>query len=144
MPTELTEAQARELAEVRTKRAELAASREARQPKPDPVAEELRLLVIEQKLDELEQAHGPIGRKICAVYAPDGSLIVCKKPHAANYKKLMDREKLTIEALNTLCKPCLLFPPAAEYDALVDEWPGIIGTLATQLTKLAGSHSEEK
>lgn len=89
----------------------------------------------DSKLSELEAEHGEV-----FVLTEGGETAVFKRPTRAQYRRfrserLDDRKAST--ALETLFSGCLVYPPAKEFDAVIDRKPALPDLFASKLLDVA-------
>lgn len=105
----------------------------------------------EDLLDELEQKYGD--EEVRPVWS-DGGLVVIKRPRKASidrWKELIARDGKPDAraarrrmAAETLALQCLLHPSKAEYEQLVERWPGIPTLVAAECLDFAQLTYEEE
>jgi len=142
-------AAAAELAELRAKRAELAARRvkreDARAPQ-ETLARERLALEDDEVIERFESERGPDGVDIRVVRTP-GGVIILKRAGAASFKRWMDRnlsrDGAKTEDHERLVRPCVLHPPMARFDELVEKYTMTWVRLTGALGLLAGHRTEE-
>lgn len=130
---------------VRAERQKLADEREAREQEralADLVEQEERSLRNERAIAEAEAAHGALGKKIAAVEARSGVVIV-KRPHHVLFRKFTDASKFTSDECEKLVRPSLVYPDKATFDSWAEEEPAIIVRAANACAMLAGVRGEE-
>lgn len=103
-------------------------------------------------LDGLEQEHGD--DNVMPVWTA-GGLVVLSRPTAGSMKrwreamwaekvKPAERSAIKAKAAGDLAKTCIRFPPADEYAALVDKYPGIPDAVGAEAVKFAGIVEDEE
>lgn len=97
----------------------------------------------EAAVAEAVAKHGAMGVKLDVVDVPDGRIVIVKRPHPVAFKAFQDLERVTVEETEKLVRPCVEFPDKAEYDALADEYPGVVSTAAIKVCALAGVRKVE-
>lgn len=143
-----------EIAEVRAKRAELAATKAQRDLDTDKAAvleREKRALRDEVALRAAEETHGQAleygsgpaeGRKLAVVRTDVGAVIV-KRPHHVLFKRFQDSGEANAEEFDKLVRPCLVHPDGATFDRYLEEQPAILGRVAGAVAVLAGIRVKE-
>ncbi len=101
------------------------------------IDDEIRNAEDEQKLGELEAAHGLLGRDIAKVTTSEG-MIVVKRPHHLIFKRFIEKDKHNSDDLDRLVKPSLLHPSKADFDAMVVALPFTLVKTANAVCELAG------
>jgi hypothetical protein len=145
----------KELADIKAKRAALHAEREAREDAgrtTGELAEQRRLLALEEATLKAEADHGALHKRIAVVharYADDtiaGSIIV-KRPNHMIWKRFQsidaDKPKEVSDGLVKLIAHCLVFPTQDECDRLLEELPATDMRLLRAIAKLAGNSATE-
>lgn len=96
----------------------------------------------EAELEQLKQQHGKVVR-----LAAGDSVVYVKRATREIYKRFraqaQDDARRAVAATN-LVNACLVWPGDAEREAMFDEYPGLIDTLAGALLELAGLQPGEK
>lgn len=143
--SELRADPAAELAELRAKRAALAAAKEKR----DEARSAAELLVAEKQalrddeaIEQFEAEIGAVDKKIAVIHTDLGAVIL-KRAHPAMFKRFQDRGDFKTEAVDKLVRPCLLYPTPAEFDRILDELPATLVRLGNAVSALAGQRSED-
>lgn len=134
-----------QLRALRAQRAELQAAREAVEAASLQAAElekEQRALADEQALGRLVAEHGAIGIKLQTVET-DRGLVVVRRPHALKYRRFQDRGSFSVDDITALVRPCVVHPPLAEFDELLDELPASLARIANAVVELAGHRMGE-
>lgn len=134
-----------ELRQLRARRAELAAAREAKEAQLEEqraLDSERRALRDEEALGKLIDEHGPLGADIQSVETDEG-LVVVKRASSLKFRRFMDKESFTTEELQALVRPCLLWPTASEFDAMLDRQPMIANRCALAIGRMAGIRNAE-
>lgn len=144
-----------ELKALRAQRDALKSKREARDvpaAAETQIAEERRLLALEQATFDAESAHGEINRKIAIVHfrRADGSIAgscIVKKPNHQIFRRfqMTDAEgaKAKTDQVDKLIAHCLVWPDVETYEQLVEEYPATPIKIATAISRLAGFGGEE-
>lgn len=140
-----------QIEEIRAKRAALAAKRAEReeaQAEADAVAEELRLLALEEAVEAAEAEHGRLHQKIAVVniLRADGTVAgsaIVKRPHVAIWRRYQDLDNPTAADIAKVISACRVWPSAEQLDVLVSEYPAANLRLMTAIMALAGAHGEE-
>ncbi len=122
----------------------IAARRMARRD-VSPTDDEAQELANAQAIDAAEEKYETIvGKGLRVLEAPDGTVVIVKKPANATYRKFQDSKEKPEDASRAFVKPCVVYPEAAAYVALLDEYPGLLVRLVKACAKLAGYADEEK
>lgn len=95
----------------------------------------------QKKIDELKAAHP--GVKL-TLFKPEGHDLefVAKPPTRAQWKRFKTEAPETSKratAIETLCLDCIVHPPRAEFEQLLEKMPGIAASLAGEIAELAGT-----
>lgn len=133
----------RRLAAARERKRAAEAKRQATQAAADALAKvetEEREALDEEAIANAEAEHG--ANKIGIVRTDLGAVIV-KRPHPAHYKRFRDRESAKTQDLEKLVRPCVVYPDATRFDAMLDEQPAILDRVANQVVELAGFRARE-
>lgn len=133
----------RELAEVRARRAALAAEREQRAASrlvADQLEAEKRGLRDEEAIEKAEAEHDP--KKIAVVHSDVGVVIV-KRPNHVLFKRFQDSGEVTSEECDKLVRPCLVYPDKASWDRMLEEQPALLLRCANAVATLAGVRAKE-
>lgn len=100
---------------------------------------ELRLAG-EAALQQAIKEHGKLGQRVHAVHTPLGDVIV-KRPSRTVYREYQASED-RFEGQDVLVHACLVYPDAAAYERIVNDYPAIQGLLAGAIALLAGIQLE--
>lgn len=123
----------------------IAARRAARRAAAGDEADETRELENARALDAAEEAHNTtVGKGLRAIEAPDGSIVIVKKPANATFRKYQDSKDKPDDAARAFVKPCVVYPAPEAYASVLTEYPGILVRLTRACAKLAGYADEEK
>jgi hypothetical protein len=127
------------LDQVRARRAELAVVK----AKADEASElERELIELQMDVDEAElrdkHPKGGIGFVRTA-----GGLVVLQRPRATDYQRFTDRGNFDNATVLQFVRPCVIHPDNAAFEALLREFPGVIGQLSTEAARLAGHKAVE-
>lgn len=136
---------AEKLAAVKAERARIAKEREDREEANALAAEledESRKLDEDKAIDAAETAYGPLEKKIAAVHTPAG-LVIVKKAHHVLFKRFQDSGEASTEEFYKLVTPCVVYPDKAAFASMLQESPGIIGQVASAVSRLAGVKMKE-
>lgn len=124
---------------------EIAARRAARRATAGVEQDDEIELVNARAIDAAEEKHQTIvGKGLRVLEAPDGSVVIVKKPANATYRKFQDSKEKPEDASRAFVKPCVVHPEATAYTALLDEYPGMLVRLVKACARLAGYADEEK
>ena len=142
---QLPQSTAARLEQIRAERAQLARERERREEETD--AQELlemeeRGLADDRAIAAAVEQHGPLGKKIAAVYT-DLGIIILKRPHHVMWKRFQDTGLVTTEELEKLVRPCLVHPDRFTFERYCEEQAAILGRCANQVSALAGFRLKE-
>jgi hypothetical protein len=100
----------------------------------------------ETLLTELEAKHKRIG----IVTHPDTKswIVVLRKPTRAEYKMFRSNSnnaQKASDAQEILCRSIVVYPPSKEqFDALLEDWPGIPEACGKTIIELAGMSGQEQ
>lgn len=143
------------IAQAKAQLAELAAARAARETEAAAARElaDLQAQVRDaQIVDAAEKEHGPlasrdeagnlVGGSIARYDTPRGAVVV-KRPSHLIFRRFTDAGKLNTDTCLGLIKPSLVHPPRDEFEAWVEEYPGIVLPLANLVSSLAGVRSTD-
>lgn len=133
--TKLSDAELRARIEVgRKASADKAAAREA--------ARKRRELEERVRLVDIEAQHGVLGLDIDAVFAPDGSMVVVKRPAPVTFERFESRvakSEIDGKAISEFVVPCLVYPSVPEYEKIVDKYPGVQSACAGLVGRLGSA-----
>jgi len=134
-----------ELEKIREARAVIAAARAQRigdRAEAEELEREKQLLADDEAMEKAEAAHGPPGRAILAV-PTDLGVVIVKRPHAALFRRFQDSETTSMQECEKLVRPCVVHPPSAELDKILDQLPATLPRLVVAVGVLAGLRKEE-
>lgn len=144
------------LASVRDQRKALEQRKSEREAKRQAERETRELAVelrIQPALEEAEDEHGPLGVEIERVdcLAASGELrgvVIVKRPHPATWAKFKAtfasaKGAKADAALDKLWRPCVVWPPMDDVDALIEQHPRMVDHIADAIATLAGAKTEE-
>lgn len=136
--TTTNEAQA-ELAALRARRAELEAQREAKNELTDAEALELerRAVADAEALLAAIDEHGRVDVDIAVVETTIGNVIV-KRASRARFQRFQDEGKFDYKHVAKLVEPCVVYPDAAGFAAMLDRQPAIMTACGNTISRLAG------
>ena len=124
---------------------EIAARRAARRAAAGGEDDEAQELRNARAIDAAEEAHGTVlGKGLRAKAAPNGEIVIVKKPANATYRKYQDSKDKPEDAGRAFVKPCVVYPEPEAYKTLIDDYPGMLVGLIKACAELAGWSSEEK
>lgn len=132
-----------QLAEIQAKLKEIGTRRRGR-VQVDELAVAEKELARAELIDRIEDQHGPVGQGIAVFEAPNGELVIVKKPAAQTYRKFQDSKAQSTEAATAFIRPCVVHPKWEAVEALLDEYPAILPRIALGCAKLAGFRDDEK
>lgn len=92
-------------------------------------------------IENAEAEIGPIGEKIALVRTQAG-LIVVKRCHPNSFRRFQDQGKFGTTNLMQLIAGAVVHPDKAAFDALLDEYPGILAAVADAVLRLAGAAAQ--
>jgi len=125
--------------------ATIAARRAARRAAAGAEDDDARELENARAIDQAEEVQGTIvGKGLRVLQAPDGSVVIVKKPANATYRKFQDSKDKPEDASKAFVKPCVVHPSKDAYDTLLTEYPGMLVRLVRACAELAGYAAEEK
>jgi hypothetical protein len=133
------------LRELKAQRAELVARREAAAEEAaaaEDMRREERALRDEQALDAAIAKHGALDKRVATVET-DLGLIIVTRPTALKYRRFQDKGSFETDDVIAFVRPCVVHPPLAEFDELLDELPATLIRLANAVVKLAGQRKGE-
>lgn len=132
------------LRELRMRRQALEDEREARaQPSiEEQIAIEERKVREAEKLAELEQQHGKVGKEIDIVDSEVGAVIV-KRPTMNVFRRYQDSGTTETKDWENLVRPCVLYPSRADFDAMCEKIPMLLAHTANKCIHLAGLRAED-
>lgn len=108
--------------------------------------------ISDEKIEQLRKEHAHVHHLTCRL--PEGGdadvyEVVCKRPNRAEFKRfLSERGKCqgdvqrADEVLEAFLRRHLLLPDKLEFDAMLDERPGLLETFASKLLDLCGAGAE--
>lgn len=134
-----------QLAEVRAKRAKLAAEREARAAATaveDELARESMALANEEAMAKAEAEHGPLGKRIRALDT-DLGVVILKRPDHRHFKRFQDAGQVTTLELEKLVGPCIVHPSRERWDEMLTEQPALLMRAGNVVAELAGVRMQE-
>lgn len=136
--------------------AELEAIEAARDQKRDQVVEKTRTLALREriekakrelaeaeKLDELIEEHGPLGKAIRVVTTVEGHMVVVKAPGRQQFRKYQSAGFDKPSAQDDIVRACLVYPSKADFESLANRWPAIVTQAANEIVFLASGKQEE-
>lgn len=136
---------AERLAKVRAERAALAAAKakaDAERALEAELEAEERAFNDEQAIAAAEAEHGPVGKKIAVVHTDLGAIIV-KRSNPVLFRRFQDAGATKIKDLDTLVRPCRVYPDEAAFDRIMDELPATLARVASAVCELAGVRSQD-
>jgi multidrug efflux pump subunit AcrA (membrane-fusion protein) len=94
----------------------------------------------EEALAEAEAQYGPIGKKLGRVTLEIGGMVLVKPPDGIKFRQWQDQhqDKITHDALRQLVRPCVVYPPSGDFDALIADRPAALMHVANKVHELAG------
>lgn len=134
-----------QLKALRAKRAALADAQTKRATPTieQQIADEQKALAEDEAIDRFESQIGPQGTHI-AVLRTEVGLVIVRRPHRAVFQRFQDKGQIKTADLEQLVKPSLLYPEdKAQFDAMVDQLPALLGRCANACATLAGVRTEE-
>lgn len=133
------------IAEARRKREAMVVAREK---KAEAARLDAELALEEQRLrdePEIDKAiaeHGPLDIKTAVVETPRGAIVV-KRPNHLHYKRFLDKASTKTDDLWALVRTCIVYPDVARVNAICEEYPALVVTLADACVTLAGHRKSE-
>jgi hypothetical protein len=106
------------------------------------VEEARRRLADKKAIFAAEQEHGEQGRDIGCLDTPGGVVIV-KRPHMATFRKFQDKPDTKSKDVLDLVTPCVVYPPKADFGALLEKYPAVLVRAGDVVCGLAGARSKE-
>lgn len=132
------------LAALRAQLAEVEAERDAaKDPEAEIRAAELEL-ANQTALFKAEREFGKLGLHIAGLKTPDGRLVIVKRANHLLFRKWSEEiASADTNKAEELIRPCLVYPTRDAFEAITEEFPGMIGVLANLIAKLAGVGAEQ-
>lgn len=124
--------------------ARLRNAREEREASEAPARELARLqreLRDEQALDAAIEQYGRVGEHIATVSTPRG-LVIVRRASAQKFRRFQDKTDVNGDDVLQLVRPCVVYPPVGELDAMLDELPAVLQTIAQAVIYLAGQQRD--
>lgn len=115
---------------------------EAKEAEAEAARELDRAIAGERAIADAVAKHGPLNRKVAALRTSAG-VIVVKKPHHLEVRKLGATANLSEADAIKFVKTCLVHPAAAELELILEEYPLLGGDLMSLVLRLARGRSEE-
>jgi hypothetical protein len=142
----LPESAADRLEQIKAERAKLVAEREKREAEQevqDKLEREQRGLADERAIAKAEEEHGPLGKKIAAIYTEMGVVIV-KRPAQMQFQRFIEAKSgdETAAAVKFV-RPNVVHPDKATFDQYYEEQPAMIWRCSNQMLVLAGAKLQE-
>lgn len=142
--TKETKSVQEQLIEIRAQRDKQTADRTKRDEEKKLVAElerEKQALTDDEALSDLEAKYA--ASRIRAV-PTDIGLVVVQRPRAPEYQRFVDKADATYAAANSFVAPCVLYPTAQRFAAMLDEMPGLLPNLLNTVVELAGVQLKDR
>jgi hypothetical protein len=142
-PNTTNEVQA-ELAALRARRAELEAARERKAELTDveQLEQERRAVADAEALLAAIDEHGRVDIDIAIVDTTIGNVIV-KRASRARFQRFQDEGKFDFKAVSKLVEPCVVYPDAAGFAAMLERQPAIMTACGNTISRLAGVKRDE-
>jgi hypothetical protein len=105
----------------------------------EAVAASARVLREEVALEEAKAEHGG---KVAVVETAVGRVIV-KRPNSVYFRRYMDAGSTKSEDLEKLVRHCLVHPDRDRLDRILEEQPGALLHLVSEIHELAGIRAKE-
>ena len=112
----------------------------------DELAAERSAAKTAEVLYGLEKEHGQEGKEIKSVIAPDGTLVVMKRPNHLIYKRFADqlaKDQAGPKEHEAFVRACLVHPDKETFTALVESLPHMVTRCANAACFLAGVRKGE-
>ncbi len=124
--------------------AEIAARRAARRVENEDADTDQELRNA-RAIDAAEEKYTTVlGKGLRALAAPNGEIVIVRKPAFATFRKFQDSKEKAHDAASAFVKGCLVHPEREAYAALLEEYPGMLMRLVTACAEMAGHATEEK
>lgn len=102
-----------------------------------------RHLVEAEKLEELIEKHGPLGKALRVLTTPEGHMIVVKAPGYQHTRRFQSKGIDKPDAQEELVRACLVYPSQGEFVALRDRYALLVTQAANEIVLLATAKQEE-
>jgi len=100
-------------------------------------------MLSKEEVSKLEVDH----KRVAHIVGKNGAWeVVLRKPTRAEYKRfraMAANEMQRADAQETLARSCVVFPPPAAFDALLDDYPAAADACADAMMDLVGLHTDE-
>jgi len=93
--------------------------------------------------EAIAKAEEEIGERRIAVIRTELGAVIVKRPNPVLYKRFRDKESAKTQDLEMLVRPCLVHPPFARFDAMLEEQPAVLDRVADRVVFLAGFRGKE-
>lgn len=94
--------------------------------------------------EAIEVARAKYGEaKIAVVETPKGGIVIVRTPHNTHYARFRDKGAHKTEDMMKLALVSLAYPTTTAFEAIVEEFPGMLDRVANQAVTLAGFRSAE-
>ena len=97
-------------------------------------------MLSDEQIAALEKEYGEI--VVVATKVGPCAFRVPRKKEYDRYKSTLFKEATRSAAPELLVKMCVVYPSAAEFEAMVDKAPAIVDTCVSPVLELAGMNSE--
>lgn len=96
-------------------------------------------------LDEeaIAKAEAEFGAGKIAIVSTELGCVIVKRPNPVLYKRFRDKESAKTSDLESLVRPCLVYPDSARFDAMLEEQPATLDRVADRVVYLAGFRAKE-
>jgi len=95
-----------------------------------------------EKLEELIEEHGPLG-KLFRVLTTDGGHMIAVKAAPRQIWRRFESGMDKSSAREELVRACVIYPSKAEFEDLVNRWPGLILQAVNEITILVTGKQQE-
>lgn len=92
------------------------------------------------QIDELREKHGDI--RVIGTMLGDCVFATPTRPNCKRFSSMLSDDKRKADAVEFLVRSCVVHPSREEFEAMLDEKPGILWTCAPPVQELAGFSSE--
>lgn len=93
--------------------------------------------------EAIAKAEAEFGAGKIAVIPTDLGCVIVKRPNPVLYKRFRDKESAKTSDLESLVRPCLVYPDASRFDTILEEQPATLDRAADRVVYLAGFRGKE-
>ena len=122
---------------------------EARKAKQAARAEANEIAALTQKLADntaiadAEERLGEQGVHCACLEAPDGRVVILKRAPYALFREYQEKKNANTDDLESLVEACRHYPDEKAFDAILEEFPGLLNGMVKGVLKLAGSLQDD-